>query len=73
MHADLERLRPTGLVMTAPGDWRVLQAIKGAAQARDLPLDLREDRHFYCSVREFAAYARGRKSLRMEYVYRELR
>uniref|UniRef100_UPI0025CFEB31 cryptochrome/photolyase family protein n=1 Tax=uncultured Lamprocystis sp. TaxID=543132 RepID=UPI0025CFEB31 len=45
LHADLERLRPTGLVMTAPGDWRVLQAIKGAAQARDLPLDLREDRH----------------------------
>jgi deoxyribodipyrimidine photolyase-related protein len=73
LHADLERLRPTGLVMTAPGDWRVLQAIKGAAQARDLPLDLREYRHFYCSVREFAAYARGRKSLRMEYVYRELR
>ncbi len=73
LHADLERLRPTGLVMTAPGDWRVLQAIKGAAQARDLPLDIREDRHFYCSVREFAAYARGRKSLRMEYVYRELR
>ncbi|WP_020505482.1 cryptochrome/photolyase family protein [Lamprocystis purpurea] len=71
--ADLARLRPAGLVMTAPGDWRVLQAIKGAAQARGLPLDIREDRHFYCSVREFAAYARGRKSLRMEYFYRDLR
>jgi deoxyribodipyrimidine photolyase-related protein len=71
--ADLARLRHAGLVMTAPGDWRVLQAIKGAAQARGLPLDIREDRHFYCSVREFAAHARGRKSLRMEYFYRELR
>ena len=27
LHADIERLRPAGLVMTAPGDWRVLQAI----------------------------------------------
>jgi len=73
LHADMERLRPTGLVMTAPGDWRVLQAIKGAAQAHGLPLEVREDRHFYCSVREFAAHARGRKSLRMEYFYREMR
>ena len=73
LHADIERLRPTGLVMTAPGDWRVLQAIKGVAQANGLPLDVREDRHFYCTVREFAAHARGRKSLRMEYFYREMR
>ena len=73
LHADIERLRPAGLVMTAPGDWRVLQAIKDLAQAHGLPLDIREDRHFYCNVREFAAHARGRKSLRMEYFYREMR
>ena len=71
--ADIERLRPTGLVMTAPGDWRVLQAMKAVAQASGLPLDVREDRHFFCTVREFAAHARGRKSLRMEYFYREMR
>jgi len=73
LQSDIERLHPVRLVMTAPGDWRVLQAIKAAARAQGLPLDLREDRHFYCSVREFAAHARGRKSLRMEYFYREMR
>jgi deoxyribodipyrimidine photolyase-related protein len=73
LHADIHRLRPVRLVMTAPGDWRVLQAIKAVAQTHGLPLDIREDRHFYCSVREFAAHARGRKSLRMEYFYREMR
>ncbi len=73
LHAAIEGLRPAGLVMTAPGDWRVLQALKGVAQAHGLPLDIREDRHFYGSVREFAAHARGRKSLRMEYFYREMR
>ena len=71
--ADVKRLRPAGLVLTAPGDWRVLQAIQGVAQAQGLPLDVREDRHFYCTVREFAAHAKGRKSLRMEHFYREMR
>jgi deoxyribodipyrimidine photolyase-related protein len=73
LHADVERLRPARLVMTAPGDWRVLQAIREVAQAHGLPLDIRDDRHFYCSVRDFAAHAQGRKSLRMEFFYREMR
>ncbi len=73
LQADIERLQPTRLVMTAPGDWRVLQAIQAVAAANALPLDIREDRHFFSSVRDFAAHAKGRKSLRMEYFYREQR
>ena len=73
LQADIEHWRPQRLVMTAPGDWRVLQAIQAVAQACGLPLEIREDRHFFVSVREFAAHARGRKSLRMEYFYREQR
>lgn len=70
---DLATLRPRELVLTAPGDWRVLQALQTTAQAAGLPLEIREDRHFYTSVREFAARASGRKTLRMEYFYREQR
>jgi deoxyribodipyrimidine photolyase-related protein len=73
LQADIGRLRPTRLVMTAPGDWRVLQALEAVAAACAVPLDIREDRHFFVGVREFAAHARGRKSLRMEYFYREQR
>jgi deoxyribodipyrimidine photolyase-related protein len=73
LQADIERLRPARLVMTAPGDWRVLQAIRTVAEACGLPLEIREDRHFFVSVSEFAAHARSRKSLRMEYFYREQR
>ena len=73
LQADIERLRPTRLVMTAPGDWRVLQALQGVAAGSGLPLEIREDRHFFVTVREFAAHAKGRKSLRMEYFYREQR
>jgi len=70
--ADLARLQPTQLVLTAPGEWRVLQAIRGVAAAAGVPLVLRDDRHFFGTVREFAAFARGRK-LRLESFYREQR
>ena len=73
LRADIKTLRPAQLVMTAPGDWRVLQNIKNAAEVTGVPLDIREDRHFFVSVLEFAAHAKGRKSLRMEYFYREQR
>ncbi|MDZ7856280.1 cryptochrome/photolyase family protein [Sphaerotilus sp.] len=73
LQADLLHLKPARLLMTAPGDWRVLQAIKAVAASHGLPLDIREDRHFFSSVRDFAAHAKGRKSLRMEYFYREQR
>ncbi len=71
--ADIARLKPRALVMTAPGDWRVLAALREAAATAGLALDVREDRHFFCTVREFAAHARGRKQLRMEFFYREQR
>ncbi|HML82216.1 MAG: cryptochrome/photolyase family protein [Betaproteobacteria bacterium] len=69
----VQRLRPTQLVMTQPGDWRVLQSIEAAAAAHGVPLELREDRHFFASPSDFAAHARGRKQLRMEFFYRAMR
>ena len=71
--ADVERLRPERLVLTLPGDWRVLAALQATAAEAGLPLDLREDRHFYTTPAEFAAHARGRRGLRMEFFYREQR
>jgi deoxyribodipyrimidine photolyase-related protein len=73
LQADILRLKPARLVMTAPGDWRVLQAIKAVAKKNNLPLDIHEDRHFFSSIASFAAHAKSRKSLRMEYFYREQR
>ena len=71
--ADITRLRPAALLLTAPGDWRVLQSLRAVAASAGLPLELRDDRHFYSTVRDFAAHAAGRKQLRMEYFYREMR
>ena len=71
--AAITRHRPQALVMTAPGDWRVLQALRATAREAGLSLELRDDRHFFCTVRDFSAHAAKRKSLRMEYFYREMR
>jgi deoxyribodipyrimidine photolyase-related protein len=69
----ISKHKPQTLIMAAPGDWRVLNDLRSTAKAHDLPLDIREDRHFFSTVREFAAHAKGRKQLRLEYWYRELR
>ncbi len=73
LQATIKELKPRRLVMTAPGDWRVWQSLVAVAEAAGLALEVREDRHFYTTVREFSAHAEGRKALRLEYFYREQR
>ena len=73
LQATLATLAPQRVVMTAPGDWRVWQSLQAVVEGGGLALEIREDRHFFSTVREFAAHAKGRKSLRLEYFYRELR
>lgn len=71
--AAIDRHQPQALAMTAPGDARVLKALRDAAAARGLTLAVHDDRHFFGTVREFAAHARTRKQLRLEPFYREMR
>ena len=66
-------LKPQQLVMTAPGEWRVLQSLRAVAKQCKLPLEVKDDTHFFSTVREFAEHAKGRKQLRQEFFYRELR
>jgi deoxyribodipyrimidine photolyase-related protein len=73
LEAAIERFGPRDLIVTAPGDWRVLEMLKAVAARTGLALEIREDRHFYSTVREFKAHAAQRKSIRLEYFYREMR
>lgn len=73
LQAALTTLAPQHVAMTAPGDWRVWQSLKAVVEGAGLVLEVRDDRHFFTTVREFAAHAKGRKSLRMEFFYREQR
>ena len=70
---DLRALRPEKVIVTQPGEWRVLQGLKKVCCDEDVPLEVRDDRHFYTTSKDFEEHAKGRKSLRMEFFYRELR
>ena len=70
---DLRSLRPDRVIACQPGEWRVQQGLKKVCQENDVALEIREDRYFYTTPKDFEAHAEGRKSLRMEFFYRELR
>lgn len=70
---DLHRLSPKKLIVTQPGEWRVLEGLKKVCSNEGLLLQVREDRHFYTTPDDFREHAEGRKTLRMEFFYRELR
>lgn len=73
LDSSIHRLSPSRLIMTAPGDWRVLQEIKAVARQHELSLEIRDDRSFFSTVRDFAEFSKGRRHVRMEYWYRALR
>ena len=64
-----ERYRPDEIHVTEAGDWRVEQALK----SRGLSITWHVDRRFLCSRTGFASWARGKRQLRMEFFYREMR
>jgi deoxyribodipyrimidine photolyase-related protein len=69
----VSRHQPSKLIITAPGDWRVLQALRQQALRLKLTLEVHDDKHFFTTTKQFSTYAQGRKQLRLEYFYRELR
>ena len=69
----VERLKPDGLVVLQPGEYRVAEALTAAADDLGLDLEVRPDGHFLCSPEAFAQHTDGRKTLRNEYFYREMR
>ena len=66
-------LRPERLVVVEPGEYGVREVLQRVADDAGLPLEIRGDTHFLCTVEQFRAHAAGRKQLRMEYFYREMR
>lgn len=68
----LRRAAETGAreaVATRPGDWRLIEAL----EAMPLPVRFLPDDRFLCPADEFARWTEGRKQLRMEWFYREMR
>ncbi|MGL4419392.1 MAG: cryptochrome/photolyase family protein, partial [Gemmataceae bacterium] len=69
----LQEFRPEKCLFVQPGDYRVQQSLKEVLTNAQQPFEIIEDTHFYATLPDFEKHARGRKQLRLEYYYRELR
>lgn len=61
------------LVVTKPGEYRLLNEFRTWGDELPMPIILREDDRLLCTTEDFAYWADGRKQMRMEYFYREMR
>ena len=64
-----EHLQPDELHLTECGDWRLEHSIRACG----LAIEWHPDSRFLCSRAEFSNWAQGKKQLRMEFFYREMR
>ncbi|MCO6185085.1 cryptochrome/photolyase family protein [Rhizobium sp. L1K21] len=69
----LKRHKPEKLIVTEAGEWRVQAMIDGWAEELEVEIECLPDNRFICSKDAFAHWASGRKQMRMEYFYREMR
>ncbi|MEL7486158.1 MAG: cryptochrome/photolyase family protein [Pseudomonadota bacterium] len=69
----VDAFSPERIIVTEPGEWRLLEEFKTWADRFSIPVDILEDRRFICSHDRFAQWADGKKALRMEFFYREMR
>ncbi len=59
--------------VTEPGEWRVWEMMLDWRETLGVPVHIREDDRFFCSRDAFERWAQGRRELRMEFFYREMR
>ncbi|NNF07377.1 MAG: cryptochrome/photolyase family protein [Candidatus Eisenbacteria bacterium] len=71
--ASLKKHKPQEVLVQQPGDYRVLESLRAACASSGYTLEVRPESHFYDTLERFREHAAGRKQLRLEFYYRELR
>lgn len=66
-------IKPNKVIVTQPGEYRVLEYFKSWESLLNIPVEIRTDDRFLCSTEEFNQWTHGKKQLRMEFFYREMR
>ncbi|SIT66001.1 deoxyribodipyrimidine photolyase-related protein [Ectothiorhodosinus mongolicus] len=69
----IKRLKPQALIVTEAGEWRVQEKLKAWHQSLNIPVEIRDDTRFLTPPGFFSRWAVGKKQLRMEFFYREMR
>ena len=61
------------VICTFPGEYRVLSDMQTWSARLSMSVDIRDDSRFIASIEDFSKWATGKKQLRMEFFYREMR
>jgi deoxyribodipyrimidine photolyase-related protein len=67
------RLKPARVVATEAAEWRLTEEMRRWHEAAGLEVEIRDDLRFLCRKQDFFAWAKGKKQLRMEFFYRDMR
>lgn len=69
----VKELNASHLVVTEPGEYRVLEMMLSWQKTLGINVQILPDNRFFASHADFKAWAKGKKQLRMEFFYREMR
>ncbi len=61
------------IVLSWPGEWRVLEQVRGWEKQLGIAVTVLPDSRFLNPLEDFERWAEGRKQLRMEFFYRDMR
>jgi deoxyribodipyrimidine photolyase-related protein len=65
--------QPSQLVLTEPSEYRMMEKVLRWKNDEKIEIIIKKDNRFLCDLSDFKKWAAGRKQLRMEYFYREMR
>lgn len=69
----IKKHKPNKIITTFPGEYRVFKDMQTWQDTFGIEVEIYQDDRFLCSPEEFMQWAEGRKQLRLEYFYREMR
>ena len=69
----VKRHGAAAVICTEPGEYRLAEDMRGWHSAACVRVEIRPDDRFFCSREDFATWAAGRKQLRQEFFYRDMR
>ncbi len=69
----IEKYQPQKISLTEPSEYRVWQKVLHWQKIYKITFEIFPDSRFLCSQAEFRNWAKGKKQLRLEFFYREMR
>jgi deoxyribodipyrimidine photolyase-related protein len=69
----IEEIKPEELVVTEASEYRVVKMMRSWQSLLKIPVKILPDKRFLATHTEFSSWAEGKKQLRMEFFYRDMR